>query len=132
MKIFICTFFLLTAFVLTAKPVSSQENYTLQAYSSAFEFESQQGREIILKWRLPVHLGGDTYEGETAYYMLKGMVEQYPGVFYLYQWGTTRADDNYLYGYGRIIYMGTEPCTVTITGLYAPSSTVVLNIIPFN
>ena len=60
------------------------------------------------------------------------MVKQYPGVFYLYGWGTTRTDDNYLYGYGRIIYTGTEPCTVTITGLFAPSSTVVLNIIPYN
>ncbi|CAG9900708.1 hypothetical protein BOVA604_4210 [Bacteroides ovatus] len=132
MKNFICTFFLLTAFLFVAKPVSAQQSYTLQAYSSAFEFKSQQGREIILEWRLPIHLGGDTYEGQTAHEMLKGMVKQYPGVFYLYGWGTTRTDDNYLYGYGRIIYTGTEPCTVTITGLFAPSSTVVLNIIPYN
>ena len=67
MKNFICTFFLLTAFLFVAKPVSAQQSYTLQAYSSAFEFKSQQGREIIFEWRLPIHLGGDTYEGQNAH-----------------------------------------------------------------
>lgn len=110
-----------------ASPVLAQNNYTVRMPDyGVFKLVEHGSRELLFEWKLPRNIGGDTYEGETAYVMSKAIAAQYP-FLYFYNWGISRADNDYLYGYCRIVYTYDDYCVLTITGLRDSPNTVVVN-----
>lgn len=117
-------------------PICKSENMTssstmntllVEMPSSIFTYNGKQGGSIYLEWKLSKYTG-DSYDGQTAYEMVKWAVENAEGVGDLNfsRWGVTRSDENYFYGYAIIDYISSEPCTITITNLASPETTVVV------
>lgn len=118
--------FLVLALLFVTNPILAQENYTVRT-PGPFKLVEYGSRELIFEWIVPRNIGGDSYEGETAYLMSKWIADQY-SFLYFYDWGISRADNDNLYGYCRIIYTGEDDCVLTITGLRGTPDTMVINV----
>lgn len=110
-----------------ASPVLAQNNFNVSMPNSGvFKLVQHDRHELLFEWKVPRNIGGDTYEGETAYEMSKAIAAPY-SFLQFYNWGISRADNDYLYGYCRIVYIYVDYCVLTITGLRDSPDTVVVN-----
>lgn len=100
--------------------------------SGVLEYVQNYG-DLDLKWRLPRDIG-DNYEEQTAKEMLLWSIQDCPNMM-LYSFQPAYSDQNYIYGYARLIYGGDSAFTITVTGLesyYNPNvpATIVLSYNP--
>lgn len=127
MKKNIYTFWVLTL-LFVANPVLAQSNYTVRMPDSGvFKLVKYGSDSLTFEWKVPRNIGGDNYEGETAYIMSKEIATPY-SFLQFHSWGITRGDDNYLYGYCVIRYSYPDLAVLTITGLRGTPDTVVVNV----
>ena len=116
MKKLITVFFVLTSLLLWANPTSAYGQYTINMPPGNFELTQYSTHTLNFEWKLPKHLGGDTYEGETIYEMCKWVDANYPFITFK-NWTISRMDDEYTYGYCQFSFDSCEETTLTITGI---------------
>jgi hypothetical protein len=80
-----------------------------------FEYMQSTPGVLDLKWRLPRDIGDD-YDGQTAKEMVLWSIQDYSCIT-LGGFQVAYANENYIYGYVRLIFSGDYPFTVTVNGL---------------
>lgn len=126
---------LATLFAMPSLSYAQTPNYTVNLpVSNVFEYAQSSNGSVVLEWKLPRYIG-DAYEGQTAKEMLLWSIQDYSNIM-LKSFQVSYGDDDYLYGYARLIFGANYPFTVTITGLCSFStpnapSTRVFNYFPY-
>lgn len=133
MKKFIIVFIIMIGCLFSSKSAFAQENMNLVfPLNGCYSFVNKDGAFLHFNWKLPVDIGGEPYEGYTAFMMLIDAVYNANPRYYLGfdgLWEVTKKDEIYLYGYATI-YIGSDIPrsikTLTIKGIV--NGPIVLNI----
>ncbi|HML66474.1 MAG TPA: hypothetical protein PKC55_16720 [Dysgonomonas sp.] len=131
MKKFIIVFIIMIGFLFSSKSAFAQENINLEFPGSCYSFVKKEGAFLHFSWKFPVDIGGEPYEGYTAFEMLLYAVyRNSPNCFgFDGLWEVTKKDEIYLYGYATIYISSDIPesvRTLTIKGI--ENGPIVINI----
>lgn len=132
MKKFIILSMVMVGLLFTSQSASAQENVNLEfPLDNIYSFVKRDGNTLHFTFKITANIGGESFEGSTAFAMLINAVYQKPYNSYLSfegEWEVTKNDGNFLYGYAILYITPYMPKSVkTITILRVENGPVVVN-----
>lgn len=122
MKNFIILSMIMVGLLFTSQSASAQENVNLEfPMNNIYSFVKRDRSSLHFTFKITANIGGESFEGSTAFDMLLSAVYQQPYYGYLAfegEWEVTKNDGKFLYGHAIIYitpYMPESVKTITIT-----------------